>query len=554
MGGGIMMESAAQWFESAFLDELRIPADQDVQSIMRQLVRAAINQHSCLALEKPSAELLDKLRAVPAIGSPGDSQPVILADNRLYLARYFNYELEIAEKLSEMNQASTDINPEELAPLLTDHFGSLNGDRQKLVALLALTRRLTIITGGPGTGKTSTVSKILSILKQTDPDLVIRLAAPTGKAAMRLSDSLRAHAPDLAEEVKTLHRLLGVRSDGTSFRHHRGNPLHADLLIIDEASMIDLAMMHRLLAALPDHIRLILLGDPDQLPSVDTGNVLADICAGDSGLSADLAAQYQPLIGEVPVSEAPNKLTDAICRLNRSYRFPEDSDIGRLARAVQSGDSTLSSIGDGSVSVVTAPHDVQPSDYWTDYLQLMQSKKSGPGDLISSFNTRRILCSRRTGDFGVESINSEIENQLERHGLKQPGNTFYRGRPVMITRNDYHLGLFNGDTGICMPAGEEGLYVAVFSDGREIPVSRLPVHETCFAMTVHKSQGSEHVILILADESNMEAENLMTRQLLYTAVTRSKLAFTVHTTELRWQQAIARSAARASGMIAFLRP
>lgn len=548
-----MNEQAALWFESHFLRLPGMPEDRDLQQVIRRLVRSAVNQHACLSLVDQPEALLNRLGTSAAVGKPGESTPIVLSGKRLYLSRFYYHEQMVAEDICAMNTPAVVANPDQLPASLDREFGESAGNSQKLAALLALTRRLAIITGGPGTGKTSTVVRVLKILLSDNPDLVIRLAAPTGKAAMRLSESIRAQSTAIASEVMTVHRLLGMHRDGRRFRHHADNPIAADVVIIDEASMIDLVMMQRLLAALPAGCRLIMLGDPQQLPSVDTGNVLADLCAGDNGYSSEFAAFAGPITGPVTVTETPNRLTDAICELKESYRFRRDSAIGQLAAAILAADARIENTEDGSVGLTEAQRGEELLGYWQRFTDLLASDQPGARALHDAFDACRILCSQRAGVTGVESINSEIERQLELRGLKQPGSAYYKGRPLLITENDYNVGLYNGDIGICVP-GDDGSYQAVFADGRALLVSRLPAHETCFAMTVHKSQGSEfdHVILALGEETATEAENLVTRELVYTAVTRARFRFTAWTTPQRWQQAVSRRSARVSGMVDFL--
>ncbi len=531
-----------------------------VRRVLERLISATVSQHSCLDLRDADAALISELTQYDAVGGPDDQRPFVLTDGRLYLNRYYQHEKAIAAMIIERNRSVPIPAPDQLRDKLNQHFGPESGNRQKVAALLAISRQLAIVTGGPGTGKTSTVVKMLDILLDEFPSLQLRLAAPTGKAAMRLEDAVRdwADVRGLSLKVETLHRLLGVRRDGRSWRHGPDNPIKGDLLIVDEASMIDLAMMHRLLAALPENTRLILLGDPDQLPSVDTGNVLADLCAGDPGFSTDFAEFAAPFVGELEqaIETATPGLTDAVCRLDRSYRFSADSDIGKLAQNILKGDVHRPDT-DGSVisgkpltqeTINTLP------DYWADYFSLLNQTNRSHLDLLNAFDACRILCARRSGSEGSVTLNDAIENQLVSHGRKQPGSPFYPGRPVLITRNDYNLGLFNGDIGICLPAPVGPGYVVHFP-GKPAPIlaSRLPAHETCFAMTVHKAQGSEYdqVVLTLGDETSDEAKQLLTRELVYTAVTRAKASIHIYSSEPTWQTAIARSAARTSGMTSF---
>jgi len=552
------MSDTANGFEQHFLRLIASRSGQlpvNLRSLIQKLIQSSINQHSCVDLTDESEETLNLLKDHPAFGDPSAQTPFVVSEGRLYLRRYYRFEIEVAAMVTARNVALPIPDPDVLSTKLAEHFGTEPGNRQKLAALLAISRKLAIVTGGPGTGKTSTVVKMLDILLEETPDCHIRLAAPTGKAAMRLGDSIREWADEknLVLEVQTLHRLLGIRRDGRTWRHGPDNPVSADLLIVDEASMIDLPMMHRLLTALQDNTRLILLGDPDQLPSVDTGNVLADLCAGDSGFSEEFARFAELFVGEVPATAQQHRLTDAVCRLEKSYRFDEDSAIGKLALAIRRAETNIDD-SDNSVTWVTEANPDQLLEYWQDYLALLDAGDTPVEKLLETFEQARILCSRRGGDWGVSRLNESLENILETRGLKEADKAFYPGRPVLVTRNDYNLGVFNGDIGICTPIND-GDYIVHFP-GKEagILASRLPEHETCFAMTVHKAQGSEfdHVMLVLGSESTEEASSLMTRELIYTAVTRAKQSISIYTSEDTWRQALARRSGRVSGMTHFL--
>lgn len=543
-------------FENQFMRLLQRKSgsvSDDVNQVIRRLIRAMVNQHSCLDLSGEPSDLISSLTHLDFVGTNAESCPIVLSQDKLYLAKYFHLERELAEMISARNEPAGAIDHENLINTINDQFED-NSDEQKLAAWIAGTRKLTIITGGPGTGKTTTVRKILELLNPDEGPLDIKLAAPTGKAAMRLAESLGSMTP-----VMTLHRLLGLRRDGRSWRHHPGNPIRADVLVVDEASMIDLPMMHRLLAALPEQTRLILLGDPNQLPSVDTGNVLADLCSEPPQFSESFIREVHS-ITKIKSGKVTNKLVDAICELKTNYRFATDSEVGELARKIQNGDPELT-LSDGvhlTNSGNLAASIIEP---WTKYFELLTLPGTRVTELQTQFDQHRMLCSRRSGDLGVEHINQLLEATLEQHALKNAGNPFYHGRPIMVTKNDYKLGLFNGDVGICARSEHqseptEDQFLVHFPNQPQSPIlaSRLPPHETCFAMTVHKSQGSEfdHVHLILDEPESVNSTSLLTRELLYTAVTRAKQSITLYGSTERWQEAIARHAHRVSGMKQFL--
>lgn len=450
---------------------------------------------------------------------------------------------------------------------------------QKVAAALAASQSFSVISGGPGTGKTTTVTRLLAMLvelglhKSDDRRApVIRLVAPTGKAAARLtesiggaleklncSDDVRSNIPS---EAGTIHRLLGVIPNNNDFRHNRDNPLHLDILVVDEASMVDLPMMNRLLAALPEYARVILLGDRDQLASVEAGSVLGDICAAAGHrYSARQQQILQQLTGyhlpeELPGSDA--NIHDCFCLLQKSYRFDAASGIGQLAYAINKGkpEATRAVWEAGFKDI--RHHQLNDSGYqsmlqlcvdqYRPYLKAIAEGKPAK-DILSTFNQFRLLCALREGPYGVEGLNLEIRAALARHRLIERETLWYPGRPVLITRNDHGLGLYNGDIGITIP-GDDGRLRVVFqlpdNTLKELLPSRLPDHETVFAMTIHKSQGSEfsHTAMILPDKINP----VLTRELVYTGITRARSEFDIYTTEGVFNQAIVRATHRSSGL------
>ncbi len=563
-------------FESqfvAYLSRLHGKLEVDVREVLLGLCRATQQQHSSLDLKSYSAEFIDRLKALPFVGEPADDQPLVISGNKLFLQRFYFLEKEVAEMIVARNQPAPVIDNQQLADALSDAFGNSAADQQKLAVLQGVLRQLAIITGGPGTGKTSIVLKLINVLVRLIPELNIQLAAPTGKAAMRLVESLQQSYDARSETeqpgvipdfpVRTLHRLLGVRRDGRSFRHNAQNPIVADLLIVDEASMIDLPMMHRLLSALPRETRLILIGDPDQLPSVDTGNVLADLCSLPVNYGDTFAQQVAAFGCGIESGQVEHRLTDAVCKLDKSYRFDSDSAIGKLSADIRLGIATLEASKDKAITILPEMSEqnlpgIFPG-YWQRYVDLLASGCIDPHLLLAAFNENRILCSHRNGFPGVLAINRAIEGILETRGLKVPSDAYYHGRPVMITRNDYNLRLFNGDIGICIKGENLRVFFPSSIDQSEgYLASRLPEHETCFAMTVHKSQGSEfnHVTLLLTesdeDSETRVNETLVTRQLIYTAVTRARQTIALNTTPHQFQRIMQRSSARTSGIPDFL--
>ncbi|WP_174874870.1 exodeoxyribonuclease V subunit alpha [Vogesella oryzae] len=521
----------------ARLDPQHGPA---LQPLLQRLVNAQAAGHVCLG--GLSAEDFALLRQTPLAGRSGDYTPLIVDDaGRLYFARQWQDETRLAEALATLARDPQPLpaSAAQIEALLDALFGAATApDWQRLAARLAMQRRFLTISGGPGTGKTTTVVRLLAALASLSPrPLVMAMAAPTGKAAARLTESVRAARDKLAladevraqlpDKAQTLHRLIGLLPGSARPRQHAANPLPLDVLVVDEASMVDLTLMAQTLAALPAHARLILLGDKDQLASVDAGAVLGDICSRQAWrreTAATLAAQGFDLPGVV---DDDALLADSVVVLGKSHRFGEHSGIGRLARAVNAADlpAVRALLADDSLAdvaqVSTLPDGAgllaQRERYW-------QALAAGaaPAELFAAFGEFMLLAAER---HAVAGINAAIESELERLGRKPPGSDWYPGRPVMVTRNDYSIGLFNGDIGITVQQGDRLRVMFPTPDGdwREVAPARLPEHDTVYAMTVHKSQGSEFGCVWLALPAAAGA--MLTRSLVYTAITRARQQF-----------------------------
>lgn len=521
-----------------------------------------------------------RLSASAAVGDGSTAMPMVLQQQRLYLQRMWQNEGEVAEFISSDSLPQA-VEEAELRAILDQLFGEATDepDWQKIAAAVAATRRIAVISGGPGTGKTTTVAKLLAALVQLAEGrrLRIQLAAPTGKAAARLTESLGSAGKQLAltpeqralfpTEASTLHRLLGAQPNSQRMRYHSGNRLHLDVLVVDEASMVDLPMMARLIAALPAQARVIFLGDRDQLASVEAGAVLGDICRfAEQGYSVARAEQLSRLTGcllQGESAQAEAAVRDSLCLLRKSYRFDANSGIGQLASAVNTGNGKLALAAlDGRFSDVSGYPLAETQDYqalldacvtgYRDYLQQVVAGADAVA-VLAAFARFQVLCALREGPFGIAGLNERIETGLQRAGLiqRKPGaaGRWYSGHPVMIGRNDSALGLFNGDIGIALrdETGELRVHFQL-PDGsiKSVQPSRLPAHETAYAMTVHKSQGSEfdHTVLVLPNHFLP----VLTRELVYTAITRARRQLSLYAIDTVLMRAIRTPTQRRSGL------
>ncbi|MBW0148107.1 exodeoxyribonuclease V subunit alpha [Marinobacter arenosus] len=594
-------------------------------------------------------DCLDALAKVSAVSDGSLTSPLVLQGTRLYLRRLWRYERRIAEGIhARLALTSPLADPGSdaagaLGEALTILFGGgPDVDYQQVACALAARNRFAVITGGPGTGKTTTVVNLLAALQSVASQSPqrdgrkyrIRLAAPTGKAAARLNESIAGAASrlpldrlpgqvtleDIPTRVTTLHRLLGSRPDTRRFRHNRDNPLLVDILVIDEASMVDVDLMASVFEALPPTAQLILLGDKDQLASVDAGAVLGELCqrATAAHYTPDTANWLSSVIGctlpDTLMDPRGQRLDQAVAMLRKSYRFGEGSGIGKLAEAVNANaldsamltacrdgafadviwlnggtrrpapDETLARIADHAITgspeafrnqgrgrqVSSRP--LPPPVGYGDYLSLLNQHRltadSGRDEwdelarqVLGAFSDFQVLCALRKGPWGVDGINDLVARQLLAHRLIPRAEGWYSGRPVLVTGNDYNLGLMNGDIGITLsvpwdrdhdgqptPTLRVAFPSADGSDGiRWISPSRLQQLETVYAMTVHKSQGSEfnHTCLVLPDRLSP----VMTRELIYTGITRARNWFSLITGDAGvFQDSVKQRVVRASGL------
>jgi exodeoxyribonuclease V alpha subunit len=526
------------------LTELAEEPDETVALAIALAVRALRNGSVCVALRSVEKQVgtdglpwpeVDAWLTAIRVSVLATAPPAIrLYDDLLYLDRYWLEEQQVCDDVHTMIA----VKPEKASPDI-DRLFPTGFEEQRVAAKVALSQGLTVLTGGPGTGKTTTVARLLALLA-SGTRLRIALAAPTGKAAARLQEAVQLEVGKLDKadqealsgmHATTLHRLLGSRPDTSArFRHNRGNRLPHDVIVVDETSMVSLTMMARLLEAVRPDARLILVGDPDQLASVEAGAVLADLVDG---------------------------LDDSkLATLKTPHRFGES--IGALASAIREGDA------DGAIDVLRAGGDHiewidsdQPSEHLRKVivpqaLRLREAAILGNADVaLQTLDEHRLLCAHRRGPYGVRVWNRQVERWLAEETGDPIWSDWYAGRPVLVTANDYGLGLYNGDTGVTLV--RDGILRAVIAgtEQQEFATSRLSDVDTMHAMTIHKSQGSQadEVTVLLPQQDS----RLLMRELFYTAVTRAKKRVLVVGAESAVRAAVERRAVRASGLARRLR-
>jgi exodeoxyribonuclease V alpha subunit len=507
---------------------------KDFEMLCAELSCQQSQGHSCIHI----SEAEQKLIWASGLASEHDLSPLILEQNRLYLHRYWFYENRLALAIQTM--LGRTFSNKDLEPLLNRYFIELidETDWQREAAKKAVSQAFTIISGGPGTGKTTTVVKILALLQELaakqESFLHIALAAPTGKAAMRLqesiglskqtlpcSETIKQHIP---ETVCTLHRLLGAQPPSPYFRHDSTHPLVYDLVVVDEASMVDLALMSKLLDALKPAARLILLGDKDQLASVESGAVLADLTAALSEHTVELIKSYR-FQGEIKT------LADAVNK----------QDVEQAWQILEKGQQQVSLLEQDLIAYAT--------EQYTPYLLEIKNNADFK-TIFAAFNRFQILCSNRHGEDGVVKINKRIEEELVRLAKIKVSGQWYVGRPIMVTQNNAAMQLYNGDIGLCLMDKKSGKQAVYFlrPDGsiKKVLSSRVPVHETVFAMTIHKSQGSEfdQCLCVLPDKINP----VLSKELIYTAITRAKIKLKIRSSHAVFRQALQQKVERAGGL------
>jgi exodeoxyribonuclease V alpha subunit len=529
-------------------------------------------------------------------------QAIVYHQGKLYLRRYFHFEQALLGFITEKSEPVQSYANQDIKQCLEQLFPETAGDNntvvasteisteidwQKVAVANAINKNFSIIAGGPGTGKTYTVTKLLAalvMLNANNKAKKIALVAPTGKAAQRLSESITnalqgfqgmISADVLAEipqQAQTLHRLLGVIPNSVNFRHHQDNLLAIDVLLIDEVSMVDLPLMVRVFRALPSHCQVILLGDADQLPSVAAGSVLHDLAPKPhQGFSLENQQYLADVSGysTLPKRKKPSKTTeltraaDHVVFLEKSRRFDSEGGIGKVANYVINGQFNESwqlfteqaSLNDNTnnngyvLRLLGRETTKWLAELVKHYYQPIFSLKN-LAEAFKQLQKFRILCATRVGVNGVESFNEQVHNLLVQQGIINAFETRYFGQPIMINVNHYPLGLYNGDIGLIWK-NDTGHLMAVFEQAngeyKWVNPSRLPQHETVYAMTIHKTQGSEfeHVALVLPDQSD---NKLLSRELMYTGITRAKKKLSVACLANVWRHGVSTKTSRYSGI------
>jgi len=567
-----------------------------LQPLAEKLYERLEEGHICIDLKKEDylLENIPEHKQLLRLKNPSEieyAEPFVLFDNKIYFHRYFQYENTILSKIEGLNYSAkfqrnarkeSLLNKSEIFNKLFENNGSaLN--LQAVAAISTYLNNFSIITGGPGTGKTTTVAKLLSLLYLENADMKVAVAAPTGKASARLNEVFKSFKSEVISEniitkinkleAKTIHRLLGGYQQ---FRHNADNPLDIDLLIVDECSMIDAALMAKMMSALAEGVRLILLGDKNQLSSVEAGSIFTDLCV--AGLhngneySSDFATFLRqldlPYSSSIKTSSTGNPISDAITELNFSHRFKESEGIGNFSRLAISGNEEEFDYGayteknqNNQFVKISDTIGLKIEEH-SDFKMLLNDIKAyiKEDDLLLSFaklNSFKILCATRDGKFGTHNINRLIEANL---GLKIEKKDFYHKQPILITKNNPDLDINNGDIGIIINKNhhsksieglksEEKLSAFFEIKGKivEIPLMYITDFETAFAMTIHKSQGSEYDKVFVFFPNNPE-HPLLTRELMYTAVTRAKSACYVYASENVIRNCIRKQIKRVSGI------
>ncbi|OEY72832.1 exodeoxyribonuclease V subunit alpha [Salegentibacter salarius] len=545
----------------------------------------------------------NRLVESPLVGNEKEiKKPFILHGDNFYITRYFNYETQIIDGIESLIKRGAENKVQRTShlrnsilftKLVAERDHNLEVDWQLVASAMAFINNFTIITGGPGTGKTTTVAKVLTLLYEENPKLVVKLAAPTGKAAMRMKESL-ANNDMVPSEFKndisglkpyTIHRLLEYKHQSPYFKRNSENPVEADVIIVDEASMIDVALFAKLIASVSPETRLILLGDQNQLASVEAGSLLGDLCntvKNKNQFSADLIGELKVILPQLDLqtnAENDTMLQDHLVELQHSYRFVKKPELGELSEAVISNDiPTIENFFEGNRDEKTIVVDQKyEENIFQKFIKGFEAyiTEKDVARAIEKLNELRILAVIREGNQGVAGLNARVEKYLAKKGKINLSQVFYENRPVIVTRNHSDLNLFNGDVGIVRKDKDTGKMRIWFLDEekqldderkktetgtagveskeavekkvRSFSPGLLTDVETVFAMTVHKSQGSEFEKVLLVMPKSEELP-LLTRELLYTGITRAKEELKIQGTQEVILKASEGRVMRASGI------
>ncbi|RVW02701.1 exodeoxyribonuclease V subunit alpha [Rhodococcus xishaensis] len=522
------------------------------------------------------AAVAEALRSSPLVvgGDRGPLRPLRLVDNQLYLDRYYRQEQTVRRILDARANAHPAVDEDLLRAgldeLFRDHQDpsqpSAAPDRQRIAAAVAATHWTSVIAGGPGTGKTHTIARVLALLERHHPGLRIGLAAPTGKAAARLEESVNEQvgAVGLQSQLSamTLHRMLGWQRGTSRFRYNETNHLPYDVIVVDETSMVSLTMMCRLLEAVRPEARLILVGDPDQLASVDAGAVLADLVARPAAgaenpvlanvVGADLSATDDPAEAALSAAER-DRLRKGMIRLSRGRRF--GGQIAQLATAVRDCDPDRvldilrSEAPDVSFVDIEDLAGVRADVVSTSTEVTAAALAGDAAGALRASEKHRLLCAHRDGPFGASWWARNAMDWIgDAVGSRLDPDHWYAGQPLLVTANDHETRIYNGDTGVVVSGGD-GELIAAFARGKEpylLRLGHLASVQTVYAMTIHRSQGSQYdrVSVILPDAGS----SLLTRELLYTAITRARTHVRIVGTEDAVREGVGRQVSRASGL------
>lgn len=549
--------------------------------LTEKLMEAMSLGHSCLNLEKleKDDELVDLKEFVTLLlsnpstlynewlGDEKSETPLVLSNNKLFIQRFYNYEKSIVQNIYQLiqyeNVEKQKDNLLKIKQLLPDSFIQISDkeDWQWVACLTAFLQRFTIITGGPGTGKTTTVTKLIYLLLSENPNAIIRMAAPTGKAASRLKESLQNNSnrfqleskelnTDILHKIEqipatTIHTLLGYQPNSIHFKMNESNKLPIDILIVDECSMIDLQLFKKLFDAIDmERTKVVLLGDKNQLASVEMGNVFGNLCESISAKNHFSQMYIHTFSQFHPELHIKNKLEDDvhlldnhIIELEKSYRFIADKGIGKLSFAV------LKQNSEEIENIWNAHHNIEEIFIHDklDYKKIVDELANEESyffeinieSALKKINRYKILTAQNDGPFGIHEINRKIEIELQKRGIIKKTTRFYHNQLILVTQNQSNLGIYNGDIGIIREEMIDGIptLLAYFEDIDADYKSIIPLEikscQTAYAMTIHKSQGSEFDHTVIALPEN-DLEQLLNKELLYTGITRAKNKLSIY--------------------------